>query len=89
MSKKNAYKVLAEAFATGGLKNVVLPTSRVNHRRLSVDEIKEHIMEEFEAAKKSSDVSTQEFPGGWGDAELEHEIDWMKSLDLKEAIGEE
>ena len=31
-------------------------------------------------------LSGEELPGGWADAELESEIDWIKKLDIKEKI---
>jgi len=86
--KKSAFKTMAEAINSDhGLKNFNLPTSRVDRRRLTVDEIKEHIMEEFGKVKDSSEVDSEENPKGWGDADLAHEIDWIKSLDLKEALS--
>lgn len=80
----SAFTKLAEAMATGGLRNVEFSTSRVNHRRLTVDEIKQTILEEFGDVKDSEGVEVDEKPGGWGDAELASNIEWVKALDLRE-----
>jgi hypothetical protein len=85
MSKKNSsYKVMAEAIASGKLENFSLPTSRIDLRRLSIDEIKEYIVEEFGKAKKASDEKVKEPEKGWGDCELVKQIEWVKALSLKE-----
>lgn len=76
------YKVIAEAIASGKLKDVDLSTDRVNNRRMTVDEIKKHVSEEFEKAKAASDVEAEEL--AWGDSEIAKEIDWVKALDLCE-----
>jgi hypothetical protein len=81
--KKSAYKTIAESIMSGQISKADLPTARVDHRRLTVDEIKKFIKEELDKAKPE-DVKPQEFPGGWGDAELEQEINWSKALKLKE-----
>jgi len=84
-NKKSAFKTMAEAIIfNNGLKNLKLPTSRVDRRKLSVDEIKEYVTEELEDAKKASEVKAKLAPGGWGDAEIENQIEWTKSLNLKE-----
>ena len=80
----NKYKVLAEAIASGKLKNVKLSTARVENRRLSVDEIKQCVAEEFGKAKAAADVKAKEVEKGWGDAEIAKEIEWVKALDLCE-----
>lgn len=80
----NKYKILAEAIASGKLKDINLPTSRVDHRRLTIDEIKEYLQEEFAKAKDLSDVEAEELEKGWGDAEIAKEIEWVKALDLCE-----
>jgi len=79
----NAFKTIAKSLVAGKLKDVELPTSRVNHRRLTVDEIKDHIQEEFGKAKSTTEVKAKEMKG-WGDAEIAKEIEWVKALDLKE-----
>lgn len=84
MKKKSAFRVLAEANTFGGLKKAKLPTSRIDSRKLSIDEIKQFISEEFKDAKKVSDIEVEEKPGGWGDDALENEIEWVKKLDIKE-----
>jgi hypothetical protein len=85
--KKSSYKILAEAVALDGLKNFKVPTGRVDNRRLTIDEIKETLIEEFGNAKKASDEEVQEPEKGWGDAELANHIKWVKALDLKEVFG--
>lgn len=80
---KSNYKVIAEGIATGKISKVELPTSRVNHRRLTVDEIKEVMSEEFKAARAAASEKVQSNKH-FGDAELAKEIDWVKALDLKE-----
>jgi Zn-dependent peptidase ImmA (M78 family) len=84
--KKSSYQTMAEAIALGGLKKFNVPTRRVDNRRLTIDEIKEALLEEFGKAKKASDEDMQEPDKGWGDAELANEIEWVKALDLKEAM---
>ena len=84
---KSPYKTMAEAFNSDGLKRFNPPTERVNHRRLTVDEIKEHLLEEFGKAKDAADEDVQEPEKGWGDAELVNNIEWVKALDLKEVFG--
>jgi len=87
--KKSPYALFAEAIANEkGLKNVPFSTKEVNHRRLTVDEIKEHIVEEFGDVSSAADADLQEPPGGWSDAEIENEIEWVKALNLEEAFGE-
>lgn len=81
---KSAYKTVAESIVFNKLKDLELPTARVDHRRLSVDEIKQYIQEEFGKAKEASDVKAKECEHGWGDAELEKEINWVKTLKLQE-----
>ena len=78
------FKTIAKSLAFGKLSEVELPTKRVDNRRLTVDEIKEHIQEEFGKIKDVKKVKAKELPKGWGDAELSKEIDWIKTLDLKE-----
>lgn len=85
--KKSSFKTMAEAMASGGLKNFKVPTSRVDNRRLTIDEIKDALLEEFGNAKKASDEEVQEPEKGWGDAELVNQIEWVKALDLKEALA--
>ena len=80
--KKSAYKTIAESILSGQFGKANLPTGRVEHRRLSVDEIKQYISEELD--KVAGPKDPQEPPGGWGDSELENEISWVKALNLKE-----
>lgn len=75
---------LARGILLEGLADIDLPTSRVDKRKISIDEIKNIVLEEFGKAKDAKSVKVQDQPKGWGDAELEKEIDWVKKLDLKE-----
>jgi hypothetical protein len=84
--KKSSFKTMAEAIALGGLKKFDVPTRRVDNRRLTIDEIKKAMLEEFGKAKKASDEEVQEPEKGWGDAELANQIEWVKALDLKEVF---
>lgn len=84
MSKKSAFKVLAEAICTGKLANLELPNERIKHRKMSIDEIKEIMKEEFAKAKEAASVEAEEKPKGWGDDALENEIEWIKKLGIKE-----
>jgi len=86
-NKKSSYKTIAEAVALGGLREFDVPTNRVDNRRLTIDEIKSALLEEFGKAKKASDEEVQEPEKGWGDAELASEIEWVKALDLKEVFN--
>ena len=86
---KSTYKTIAEAITFGGLGKARLTTSKVDHRRLTIDEIKEYITEEFGEAKKVSDVEAIEKPRGWTDDVLEKEIDWIKSLKIQEFFKKE
>lgn len=82
--KKSIYKVLAEAIAFDGFKDFKVPTDKIDYRRLTVNEIKEFMKEEFGDVKKFDMKDAKEEPKGWGDADLEKELDWVKTLDLKE-----
>ena len=86
MTKKSSYRTIAEAISLGGLKGVKLPTGRVDHRRLSVDEIKNYLIEAAKKAKKT-EIELQEPEKGWGDAELSKHIDWVKKLEMTEVFG--
>ena len=76
------YKNIAKGLASGKLGNLEFPTENIDRRRLTVDEIKGLVHEEFGKAK---DVSKQTYQNKhFGDAELAKEIDWVKALDLRE-----
>ena len=83
MAKKSTFRTLAEAIYFNKLKGVPVPLDEVNHRKLTVSEIKKIIMEEFAKAKESQDTKAKEVDG-WEDSELEQETEWMKSLNIKE-----
>lgn len=80
----STFKTIAKALHFKKMDKVNLTTESVDHRRLTVDEIKEHITEEFEKAKDVKDVAkkTKEMP--WEDSEIENEVNWIKALNLKE-----
>lgn len=86
MTKKSSYRTIAEAITFGGLKSVKLPTGRVDHRRLTVDEIKDYLIEAAKKAKKDKQ-ELQEPEKGWGDAELAKHIEWTKKLEMIEVFG--
>ena len=81
----NKFKLFAEALTTGRLKDIDLPTRNLDSRRLTIDEIKNLIKEEFKDAKAVCDVKTKE--KHWStDTDLEKHIDWIKALDLTEVF---
>ena len=57
---------------------------KVSSKKLSLGEIKKIVKEEFEDIKDVEEVEAEELENGWGDAELENEIEWMKTLSIKE-----
>ena len=83
-NKKSAYRIVAETFLNGGLKDFEVPLEELNSRRLTIDELKQYIKEEFGKVKDVEDVEAKVKP--WGDAEIENEIDWIKKLNLKEFL---
>ena len=82
--KKSVFKIMAEAFTFGGLKKTNLSTKRVDSRKMTVDEIKKCILEEFGDAKDAKDEEVLEPKKGWGDTEILKNIDFIKALDIKE-----
>jgi len=84
MRKKSNFKIIMEAIENGKLAEMKLPNDRIKHRKLSVDEIKEIMMEEFKKAKEAASVEAEEKPRGWGDDALEKEVEWIKKLGIKE-----
>ena len=82
--KKSTFQTIAEAMVFEKLGNMKLSTNHMNKRKLSIDEIKVLIRESFKDAKKSCDVSAKTAEGGWGSADTEKEIDWIKKLEIKE-----
>ena len=79
---KKTYKTVAETLFSNKMSEVVMPTDRVDYRRMSKDELKTYMTEAFKDAKSASDVEAEE--EFWGDAELENELNWVKALKLKE-----
>ena len=86
-NKKSTYRTLAEALAFNQLKNVKMNLDHLDKRKLSITEMKQYIREAFDDAKAAAEVEAQELAHGWGDAEIENEINWVKSLNLKEFLG--
>lgn len=82
--KKSNFRTMAEALTFERLSQLSLPLRHLDKRRLSVDEIKAVIREAFKDAKDTASVKAQELAHGWGDAEIENEINWVKNLNLKE-----
>lgn len=82
--KKSVFRILAEAITMKGFRDGKIPLKRINCRKLSIDEIKSYIMEEFGKMKDSAKEKAEELEKGWGDTEIAKEIDWIKALDIKE-----
>lgn len=78
--KKGTFKIIAESMKL----DLDAPTNLTRHRKMTIDEIKECIMEEFGKAKAASDVDVQDKEKGWSDADLELDIDFIKKLEIKE-----
>jgi len=87
MSKKSTYKVIAEAIGFDGLKGLKVSTARADRRKLTIDEIKEYILEEFGNVKAADAEEVQEPEKGWMDAELAKSIEWAKAVDLIEIFN--
>jgi hypothetical protein len=66
--------------ATGKLSEVEMPDS-LNVRTINLRELKKIVREEFEKAKSVEDLKVKEVQ--FSDAELEKEIDWVKTLKLE------
>jgi len=82
--KKSVFTVIAEAIQSGKLADVDLPTENIDRRKLTIDEIKEFITEEFEDAKSAEDAADEAEEKAWHKAEVENEIDFIKALNIKE-----
>ena len=82
--KKSTFQTIAEAMVFEKLGNMKLSTNHMNKRKLSIDEIKVLIREGFADAKKSADTKAKEAKEGWGNEEVENQIEWGKALKLKE-----
>jgi len=85
-NKKSVYRILAEALTFEKLNKVELSLGHLDKRKMSIAEIKVAIREAFKDAKAAAEVEAQELAHGWGDAEIENEIQWVKALNLKEFI---
>lgn len=81
--KKTNFRILAEGLVFNKLKDMQESLS-IDNRVLTVEEIKKIIREEFGKAKDVADTKPQDPDGGWQDAELENDIDFMKALNIKE-----
>jgi hypothetical protein len=92
MKKKSAFKTLMEGMVFEKLGNVKMNLERLNTRNATIDEIKQFIIEAAKKAKKESDAEAKqemalfgdEVEKGWGDAEIQNQIDFMKALNIKE-----
>lgn len=80
MSKN--YKIIAEAIASGKLAEVDMPTENLDAKKLTIEELKAIVKEEFGKAKAVADVKAKE--SQFADADLADEVDWVKKLKLKE-----
>jgi len=78
------FKKIMEASINGQLNKVAMPTPNLNKRKMSLEEVKALVGEEFEKAKDACDTKAKEVDDGWGKAELEKEMNWMKILSIKE-----
>ncbi len=84
IDKKSTFKHIAEALIFKKLNEVDVSLKHLDKRKLSIDEIKVVIREAFKDAKDTASVEAQELANGWGDAEIENEINWVNSLNLEE-----
>lgn len=82
--KKSVFRTMAEALTFEKLNKLDISLSHLDKRKLSIDEIKGVIREAFKDAKDTASVKGQELAHGWGDADIENEIDWVKKLNIKE-----
>ena len=81
---KSAFKVIAEAVVHGIDSDINLPTESLDAtRKITVDELKSIVKEEFGKAKSVADVKAKEVRY-WGAADLANEVDWVKSLKIRE-----
>jgi len=83
--KKSSFKIIAESMNAGKLGKFEPNLKHLDCRKVGIDEIKEVISEEFGKVKKAEDEKVKETH--WGDTDLEHEIDWIKTLDIKEFVN--
>ena len=80
--KKNSFKILAEAMFAGKLGDLPIPSLRC--RTLKKEELTRLVKEEFREAQDLQDIKVQE--GGFENVELASEINWAKTLKMKEAF---
>lgn len=83
-NKKSTYRALAEGLVFERLQDIEVNLDHLDKRKMSISEMKQHIREAFKDAKAAAEVEATEVARGWGDAELENEINWVKTLNLKE-----
>lgn len=83
-NKNSTYHTLAKALTFEKLPEISLNLDHLDKRKLSISEMKQCIREAFKDAKAAAEVEAQELAHGWGDAEIENEINWAKQLRLKE-----
>jgi lipoate-protein ligase A len=78
----SAYKVLAQIIASNKLKEVRMPTSNLDTKKLTMEDVRTIVEEEFKDAKAVKDVKAKEEP--WNDVEPPAKEDWVKKYKLKE-----
>ncbi len=83
-NKKSTYRTLAEGLIFERLEGIDMNLDHLDKRKMSITEMKSIIREAFKDAKAAAEVDAQELAHSWGDAEIENEINWVKSLNLKE-----
>ena len=80
--KTTTFKKLATAMALGKLGNLPIPS--LKYRKLQKEELSRIVKEEFKEASELQDIKVQE--GGFENVELANEINWAKTLKMKEAF---
>jgi hypothetical protein len=83
-NKKSTFRTMAEALTFNKLGSVDVSLNHLDKRKLSIDEIKSVIREAFKDAKDTASVEAQELAHGWGDADIENEVNWAEKLNIKE-----
>ena len=90
--KKNVFKTLMKGVVSGKLKEARVPTNEADFPRLTVKEVHDIMKEEFAKAKDVCDIKAKKAKDkakGWeksGAENIENEINWMKSLKIKECF---
>ncbi len=83
---KSAFQTVAEMVIFN--VDVEMPTESLDPaRKITIDELKSIMNEEFGKAKEVSQVVKAKELDSWGDSEIENQIDWMKALNICEFLG--